>query len=54
MIALILAFILGIAGIIPPEHFEAWKWAALNEFMIDIPVLIIIRKIIDYRKEKNK
>lgn len=53
MITLFLSIILGIAGIIPPEHFDYWLWAELIEFMLDIPATLIISKII-YSKEDKK
>lgn len=54
MFAFILSTILGIAGIIPPEHFETWREIMTIELCFDFPVFITISLLISkFRKEEN-
>lgn len=54
MIILILSTILGICGIIPPEHFDSWRSAMVIELIFDFPAtflyLWLSNKWYDYKE----
>ena len=54
MITLIISTLLGIAGIIPPEHFEAWRWAMLIETMLDLPLCLFIMWRFNKRRDRRE
>lgn len=54
MFTFIISTILGIAGIIPPEHFDLWRDIMIVELVLDFPVMIIAGLIINKIRKETK
>lgn len=54
MIIFLLGIIFGIAGIIPPQHFSGWEWAALIEMLVELPAALIVLYIKGTIEEKKQ